>query len=534
MLVVCGALLFSIYTGIESKTITQVNSEQTVHAGQAAAGIGSFFAAYNDSLSFLAGNEHIITLDPDGRELMRDFFTSHSGEISSITRVDENGTITYTYPVESSTGTDISSQSHVRQVLTTHAVVISDVFTSVQGFRTVAFHMPVFQDGRFRGSIAVLIPFDALAKDNVGTIRILDSGYAWTISQSGIILYSPYPGQVGKSVFDVFNTSPTVTAMAQEAMKGYRGTTSYTVSEDPARHVPSQKFQAIYLPVKIGDTSWSIIVSTPENEILATIQGFRNSLVIISSLLIISLLFFTYYVARARGIVQEEEIRKKAEDALIENEHKYRTLVENIPEKIFVKDKNLVYVSCNDLYARDLGIAAGAITGKNDFNFFSSDLAEKYRADDRAVMESGTIRQIEERYTTGGKEHWISTIKTPLRDSAGHVTGLLGIFHDISERKAEEQALLENEQRLASIYNTVGDSIFQADHRTKWAVPVYLGQLGFQQDHRAASGHWLSGGPLKRSSPNPPAPWSSGNTGRQSPGTSSSAGRRPRTTRPGS
>ena len=56
-------------------------------------GIESFFTTYNDSLSFLAGNDHIITLDPDGRELMRDFFTSHAGEISSITRVDENGII---------------------------------------------------------------------------------------------------------------------------------------------------------------------------------------------------------------------------------------------------------------------------------------------------------------------------------------------------------------------------------------------------------------------------------------------------------
>jgi hypothetical protein len=155
LLAVCGFLLYSTYTDIELKTIAQVNNEQIVHAEQAAAGIESFFSGYNSSLAFLAGNNHIIVLDPDGRELMRDFFNSHADEISSISRVDENGTITYTYPVESASGADISSQSHVRQLMNTHSVVISDVFTSVQGFRSVAFHMPVFREGVFAGSIAI-------------------------------------------------------------------------------------------------------------------------------------------------------------------------------------------------------------------------------------------------------------------------------------------------------------------------------------------------------------------------------------------
>ena len=232
LLAVCGFLLYSTYTDIESKTIAQVNNEQVVHANQAAAGIERFFTTYNSSLSFLAGNDHIITLDQEGRELMRKFFNSHAGEISSITRVDENGIITYTYPVETSTGADISSQSHVRQLMNTHSTVISDVFTSVQGFRTIAFHMPVFENGTFKGSLAILIPFDTIAKKDLGNIRVLNSGYAWAVSQNGVVLYSPYPGQVGKSVFEVFNNSPTVTAMAREAMKGSSGITAYTLSAE--------------------------------------------------------------------------------------------------------------------------------------------------------------------------------------------------------------------------------------------------------------------------------------------------------------
>ena len=138
--------------------------------------------------------------------------------------------------------------------------------------------------------------------------------------------------------------------------------------------------------------------------------------------------------------------RKKAEVALSESEHKYRTLVENIPDKIFVKDTSLAYVSCNEHYARDLGIGVDSIAGKTDFDFYSPDLAEKYRADDRAVMASGTPRLIEERYVVNGRELWISTSKTPYRDDKGSITGILGIFQDFTEYKQTKDALRQHSE----------------------------------------------------------------------------------------
>ncbi|MDO9035903.1 MAG: PAS domain S-box protein [Methanoregula sp.] len=141
----------------------------------------------------------------------------------------------------------------------------------------------------------------------------------------------------------------------------------------------------------------------------------------------------------AFAIVSDITGRKKVEASLKESEHKYRTLIENIPEKIFIKDASLAYVSCNEHYARDLGIAAEAIVNKTDFDFYSSDLAEKYRADDREIMESGYSRRIEEPYITDGTESWISILKTPIRDDAGNVSGILGIFHDITKRKQREE-----------------------------------------------------------------------------------------------
>jgi PAS domain S-box-containing protein len=131
----------------------------------------------------------------------------------------------------------------------------------------------------------------------------------------------------------------------------------------------------------------------------------------------------------------KDEAMDRSLGMLRESEAKYRTLVENIPQKIFTKDRSSVYVSCNENFARDLGITPEEFKGKNDYVFFPNELADKYRADDTRIMESGKTEAIEEQYMEGGKSRWVHTIKTPLRDEQGNIVGILGIFSDITERK---------------------------------------------------------------------------------------------------
>jgi PAS domain S-box-containing protein len=143
-------------------------------------------------------------------------------------------------------------------------------------------------------------------------------------------------------------------------------------------------------------------------------------------------------------IIEDIGERKKAEEALRASGTKYKTLVESIPQKIFLKDRNSVYISCNENYARDLKIKPEEIAGKTDYEFHPKELAEKYRGDDRQVMDTGKTEDIEEGYIQDGQERFVHTIKTPVRDENGRVVGILGIFWDITERKQMEEEIRRN------------------------------------------------------------------------------------------
>ena len=80
---------------------------------------------------------------------------------------------------------------------------------------------------------------------------------------------------------------------------------------------------------------------------------------------------------------------KPAEIYLQKSKNLFQSLVENLPQRIFIKDLNSVYISCNEMYARDLGITPEQIIGKDDYAFHPIELANAYRRDDQEVITSG-------------------------------------------------------------------------------------------------------------------------------------------------
>ncbi|MGQ9627821.1 MAG: PAS domain-containing protein [Anaerolineae bacterium] len=135
--------------------------------------------------------------------------------------------------------------------------------------------------------------------------------------------------------------------------------------------------------------------------------------------------------------------RKKAEEALVQERNLLRTLIDNIPDYIYVKDAESRYVVSNAAHMRLLGATTpDEVIGKTVFDFFPQGLAAQYYADDQEVIRSGQpLPKLEEQSVDhAGNMKWFLTSKVPLRDSYGKIIGLVGIARDITERKRAEEA----------------------------------------------------------------------------------------------
>ncbi len=150
---------------------------------------------------------------------------------------------------------------------------------------------------------------------------------------------------------------------------------------------------------------------------------------------------------------------KEAEEKLMNSELLNSALIKHLPQRIFVKDPGSKYILCNDIYSADLGIESKEITGRDDFEFFKAELAEKYQRDDHQVIKEGIQKEFEEKYAISGQERWTHIIKVPYRDSNNRIIGVLGIFEDITERKLGQEEIIHKNALLQTM-NAEKDKFF--------------------------------------------------------------------------
>jgi len=167
------------------------------------------------------------------------------------------------------------------------------------------------------------------------------------------------------------------------------------------------------------------------------------------------LLALAGHVGRLYELEHETAERLQAESALRDSERLNRNLLEHLPHRILVKDRQSVVRFCNSNYARDLGLRVDEVVGKDATALYSADLAESNKASDRQVMESGKLQSLEEPYLINGEKRWVRTTKVPYRDEQGVVTGVLAVFEDITERQLMEQQF-QQAQRMEAVGRLAG------------------------------------------------------------------------------
>jgi PAS domain S-box-containing protein len=175
---------------------------------------------------------------------------------------------------------------------------------------------------------------------------------------------------------------------------------------------------------------------------------------------------------RLDGICSNITAEKELSLELIKSRQLLRTIIDNIPVRIFWKDTNGVYLGYNKLFAHDIdGSTNYDYVGKTDYEFPWKDEAQGYIDDDKEVMTTATAKlNFEEQQTRpNGQKEWLSTSKVPLIDDKGNVYGVLGAYYDITEHKNHQ---LENEKITRRL-----ETAQELSHMGSWEWDMLTGDL---------------------------------------------------------
>lgn len=438
LLLALGAItLISVYNNFKDRIVEQTNSQFEVYANQAAEGISLFFSNYETQLKFLTNLDEIRVLDKEGKEVINRFYGTHTKLIAGITRIDKDGNIVYTFPYsENIIGKNVSFQEHNKWIIEHHQPVLSDVFQAVQGYRTVAFAYPIFDNkGNYDGCLSLLIPFQIIITKYLNPIENRGIGNAWMISRQGTEIYCYDESHIGKSVEKSAEGFPKFQNVINEMKKGREGNAIYEFYKP---HTSEKKLiYSFYKRVDLKNTYWSIAISTPEEKVFSSVIEFRNNLLVVTISLffgILLILIIYYYSTR------------KAKEKLREQERLFQQVAEQTGQ--------IVYDNHFNNNKLNIGGAVESITGYNRFEIetFSfkdwlglvhkDDIDEYNKKNLNFLHENETKGRIEYRIKKKNGEYIFVEENTAIvYGKNGRALRILGSISDISERKENEAKL---------------------------------------------------------------------------------------------
>ncbi|MFH0783583.1 MAG: PAS domain S-box protein [Pseudomonadota bacterium] len=182
-------------------------------------------------------------------------------------------------------------------------------------------------------------------------------------------------------------------------------------------------------------------------------------------------------------ILVEIAERKKSEEALRHSQEILQSVIDNIPQLIFWKDRNSVFLGCNKLLATAAGLDhPEQIVGKMDRELpWASEETDWFLLCDRRVMENDRpeLHIAETLVHADGKKTWIDTCKIPLHDEHGRVCGIIGTIEDITHRKEAEEELIQHRNHLKDLVKERTAELEKAKEKAEKAVRISQRQQDF-------------------------------------------------------
>ena len=186
---------------------------------------------------------------------------------------------------------------------------------------------------------------------------------------------------------------------------------------------------------------------TPSAKPLLAVIGLL-AVCLLASAAAVGAVFWSRHAASESGRLAEANGRLAQERDLL------LTIIDNLPDYIYAKDKQGRFVLNNPTHAHDLGVTSPReLKGKSDYDFFPRELAEQFHADEQKIIATGESVINQEQYKsrpgdTSGKKRWSSASKVIWRDKSGDILGTVGITRDIHEIKMTQEALHQSGEKL--------------------------------------------------------------------------------------
>lgn len=176
---------------------------------------------------------------------------------------------------------------------------------------------------------------------------------------------------------------------------------------------------------------------------------------------------------------------RQTQNALLEQEAAYTSLVEGLPLNVFRKDLRGRFVDANTLFCKTLGKSKEQILDKTDFDFFPNEQASKFRRGDEHVLSTGeTLEEVEEYpHADTGKLLYIQTLKAPVRDATGRIIGVQGMFWDVTARREAENIARVSDARFRRLVKSPLFGVLEAnlDGRILGANDALLEMIGYSR-----------------------------------------------------
>ncbi len=186
---------------------------------------------------------------------------------------------------------------------------------------------------------------------------------------------------------------------------------------------------------------------------------------------------------RFEGILLDITERKKAEEARRYSQEMLQSVIDNIPQLIFWKDRTSTYLGCNRLFAAAAGLDhPEQIVGKIDRELpWAPEETDFFLLCDRRIMANNTaeLHIAETLVHADGKKAWIDTCKIPLHDEHGRVSGIIGTIEDITARKIAEEELEQHRRHLEDLVEMRTTELAKAKEQAEDAVRTSRRQRDF-------------------------------------------------------